>query len=284
VPVPGRRAGGGRGGLRAASGEPSLLHPSSPTPENALTRAAPFQLTVSGLLAKATAVYARNFVPFLLLGALVFAPVVWLDAVRQDRHPREQLPMTLLTMLLTMLLAQVLTGALTFGVVQQLRGTPAPIGAALLRGLQSLLRGLGTGLLVGLLVGLGFLLLIVPGVVLAIRFCVAVPASVIEGTVGPTALRRSAGLVRGNGVTIFWAMVVLGLLFVGVVFVASIAIGIWLASRAGELPQIEGWWWVNLLFQALINTFFSTLMATTYFLLRQGKEQVDAQQMAAAFD
>ncbi|MBM4063021.1 MAG: hypothetical protein FJ265_18290 [Planctomycetes bacterium] len=235
-------------------------------------------------MAKATAVYARNFVPFLLLGALVFAPVVWLDAVRQDRHPREQLPMTLLTMLLTMLLAQVLTGALTFGVVQQLRGTPAPIGAALLRGLQSLLRGLGTGLLVGLLVGLGFLLLIVPGVVLAIRFCVAVPASVIEGTVGPTALRRSAGLVRGNGVTIFWAMVVLGLLFVGVVFVASIAIGIWLASRAGELPQIEGWWWVNLLFQALINTFFSTLMATTYFLLRQGKEQVDAQQMAAVFD
>jgi hypothetical protein len=75
---------------------------------------------------------------------------------------------------------------------------------------------LGPLLLTGILVGLGVLggliLLIIPGIILAIRWSVTGPIVVLEGVSGVAALRRSVELVKGNGMDMFGLLFVTGLL------------------------------------------------------------------------
>ncbi len=63
---------------------------------------------------------------------------------------------------------------------------------------------LGLSILVGLFVGLGFLLFVVPGLILMARFAVAIPALVLEDRSVRDAMHRSRELVRGHGAAIFW--------------------------------------------------------------------------------
>lgn len=62
---------------------------------------------------------------------------------------------------------------------------------------------LAVSILTGLGVGLGFLLLIVPGVLLAIRWAVATPIVMLEGIGARSAMRRSRELVQGHRKAVF---------------------------------------------------------------------------------
>jgi hypothetical protein len=64
----------------------------------------------------------------------------------------------------------------------------------------------------GVLIGLGFVLLIVPGVLLALRWSAAGPVLVLEGRSIPEAMGRSADLTRDRRGSIF----LLFLIFVGI--------------------------------------------------------------------
>jgi hypothetical protein len=65
-----------------------------------------------------------------------------------------------------------------------------------------------TAILIGLGVGLGFLAFIIPGLVLATMWSVAVPVVVCEVRTAPQALGRSRELVRGHGWQVFAVLVV----------------------------------------------------------------------------
>ena len=83
---------------------------------------------------------------------------------------------------------------------------------------------LWVALLVALTVGVGFLLLIIPGLIFLAMFAVAVPAVVVEGQRGTKAMGRSWNLVKGH----FWHVF-------GVVVVAAIIVQVVnsLLSRLG---------------------------------------------------
>lgn len=245
-----------------------------------MAREAQFQLSLGRMLSQSFSVYLRNLIPFLLFGTLMFTPWIVLRVLGAETEVAARTPITLVAMLLQMLLGQLLTGALTYGVVQQLRGQTASIGEVLGHGAKSFLRVLGTGLLSGLLIGLGSLL-IVPGIIFAVRFYVAVPVAVMEGKSGSAAMSRSADLVRGSGWTIFGA-------FLLIILVAAIlggVIGAILAIRSdGSVEAALESLWFEVPIQILMSTFGATIMAVTYFQLRKGKENVDAQDVAAVFD
>jgi len=86
---------------------------------------------------------------------------------------------------------------------------------------------IGAGLLAGLGIGIGFLLLVVPGLILMTLWAVIAPVIVVERSGVIAAFGRSRELVRGNAWQVFWAIltVVVITVVVGAVF-AAIAIAI----------------------------------------------------------
>jgi hypothetical protein len=67
---------------------------------------------------------------------------------------------------------------------------------------------IGAGLLAGIAIGIGFLLLIVPGLILLTIWSVIAPVIVVEHSGVMNAFGRSRELVRGNGWQVFGAIVV----------------------------------------------------------------------------
>ncbi|MDP9189386.1 MAG: hypothetical protein M3O25_09075 [Actinomycetota bacterium] len=90
------------------------------------------------------------------------------------------------------------------------------------------------GILAGIAIGIGFLLLIVPGLILLTIWAVVSPAIVVEneGVIG--AFGRSRELVRGNGWPVFGAIVI-AFLIVIVTQVVFGAIGAAIGDDAGRV-------------------------------------------------
>ena len=66
---------------------------------------------------------------------------------------------------------------------------------------------LGLGIVAGIAIGIGFLLLIVPGLILMTIWSVAAPVLVLERAGVFASLGRSRELVRGNGWQVFGVIV-----------------------------------------------------------------------------
>lgn len=117
---------------------------------------------------------------------------------------------------------------------------------------------LGVSLLSGFGIGLGLLLLVIPGVVLMVRWAVAVPVVMIEGRSPRQALRRSRELVRGNGRAVLNVLLAVGLLtgFVGGL------VGV-LARHQGVI----GFWAIEVLAGALTAPYASHAVTVLYYRL-----------------
>lgn len=234
-----------------------------------------FTLNVGTLISKSFGIYFKNFIPFVFLSALIMSP--WIALRYLLALDPTNVGLSLTATLVSVLMIYVLTGTLTYGVVQQMRGTPAGIGDAISRGMQALPRALGTGLLVGLRTLLFTLLLIVPGIMESVRLYVAIPAAVMEGNGGDTAVQRSIKLTDGSRWPIFGSFFIMALIgFVPLFVIMFVMITV---SGGGEMP-----WWFEVGISLMIQPISAVAMAVCYFLLRQGKEQVSVEDIAAVFD
>lgn len=104
-----------------------------------------------------------------------------------------------------------LSTVLTHSVLARLGGSPAPIRASLLAGLRFWPLAFGVQLVSGIAVLLGLCLLVVPGVVLAIRWLLPVPVIMTEQCGLGDSLRRSTELTQGHrgalfGLVVAWAV------------------------------------------------------------------------------
>jgi hypothetical protein len=95
-------------------------------------------------------------------------------------------------------------------------------------------------ILFGIAVGIGFVLLIIPGLILLVIWSVVAPVTVLERPGVFAAFGRSRGLVRGNGWNVF-AVIVLVFLAVAVIGIAAGVIAAGLGSVGRALVQ----WAVN---------------------------------------
>jgi hypothetical protein len=116
------------------------------------------------------------------------------------------------------------------------------------------------GILLGLAIGIGFLLLIVPGLVVLTLWIFVIPAIVLENRGVGESFGRSRELVRGNGWNVFGVIVLTFVLLLGV----SIAIRLILA------PLDD--WLASLVQQVVANTLvapFAIIVWTlSYYRLR----------------
>jgi hypothetical protein len=178
----------------------------------------------------------------------------------------------------------ILQGTIIYGTVSDLNGKPASVTDSLRVGLYAFLPLLLLGIMIGLACMVGFMLLIVPGVMLAIAWCVAIPAYVVERPNLMDTFGRSADLTRGNRWTIFGLfvlyvivvliieMVLMGL-FGGLVR-AILSGGSTLAIRVIVAPLIN-------VANALVG---ATGAAVLYVELRRVRDGVGPAGLAAIFD
>ena len=134
------------------------------------------------------------------------------------------------------------------------------VGETFERVLPSLNRIVLAGLLLGLAIGVGFLLLIVPGLVVLTLWIFVIPAIVLENRGVGESFGRSRELVRGNGWNVFGVIVLTFVLLLGV----SIALRLILA------PLDD--WLASLIQQIVANTLvapFAIIVWTlSYYRLR----------------
>jgi hypothetical protein len=148
-----------------------------------------------------------------------------------------------------------------------------------------LLGVIGISILVGLGVGAGLIALIVPGVLLAIIWCLSVPAKVLEDKGVIDSMSRSVDLTKNDWGRIF----VIGLLMVvlswGVqaLFQAPIYYGMNLSARAGMRSALLGWQIALqvavFISQSLVGAVGTIAFSLVYYDERVRKEAFDLQLM-----
>jgi hypothetical protein len=177
----------------------------------------------------------------------------------------------------------ILQATIISGAASDLNGRPVSVADCLRIGLRAFLPLIGLSILLGIAIGFGLILLVVPGVILALMWCVAVPAYVVEQPALFDAFGRSADLTRGNRLRIL----ALGVLWV----VAAIIISIVIGMVGGILGFVSGGLYlyvsaaiVQPLIAAISGAVGATLSAVLYIELRRIREGAGPQALAGIFD
>lgn len=188
--------------------------------------------------------------------------------------------------LVMMLLQTLLEAATVHTAVEDLKGRRASLGDAFRVAFGNLLPLIGLGLLQAIAVVIGFLLLIVPGVILSLVWAVTVPALVIERTGVFGAFSRSADLTRDHRGSIF----LLALLYVVLILVVFGVMGALATAVLGLFASgTDLIMWRAVLVDPLINAAVAVVgsvgVSALYFELRWLKSSPDeGQELAAIFD
>jgi len=144
---------------------------------------------------------------------------------------------------------------------------------------------------IGILVGLACLLLIVPGILLMIRWSLAVPAKVLENKSAGDAMSRSSELSKGNRGRIFVIWFLFTVLSIGVSMLLQWPVQIAAGGARGvaAMQHAAVGWQIASLVATFISTCLVGPLATIAFSLvyydeRVRKEAFDLQLMMATLD
>ena len=254
---------------------------------------APAAFDIGRTLSRAVTVLGRNFAPFAVASAvLVGLPMLALGvfqstAIRPDASNINTIGFAvagLLFLPLSVVCGALLQSAVIYGAVNDWNGQRATLGATLAAAFNRVLPLIGVSILVGVLTFLAALLLIIPGILVALAYAVATPAVVMEpgrGVFG--ALTRSADLTRNKRWAIFIvllvvlaAAMVLGMVTSGLS--AVLGIGSPLVMMKVQMLAVRP------LTQSITTLFGAVISASIYYELRTIKEGIGAEALASIFD
>ncbi len=237
-------------------------------------------------------VIGRNIVPFgiitLLLAGVPTALLTWwqMTTVTAGPLPHAQLQVTVVSLIVNLALFGVLQASIVYGSIRDLEGRRPALGEMAMAGLRTAVPAIGVGILFSLAVAFGTILFIVPGVMLACAWIVALPVAVVERTGIFAAFGRSSELTKGSRWRIFGLLVVyfLILLLVGLV-VGGLSGGLLHPARmplggAGLAPTLV----TNLVVNVAYYLIATTLVAVIYQELRTIREGVSPADLAGVFD
>ncbi|MBI1180107.1 MAG: hypothetical protein GC201_06075 [Alphaproteobacteria bacterium] len=240
---------------------------------------------IGGIISQSFSVLSRNVVPFgvlallfvavpqLVLNKVFFGTMVGPGAGFSFGNLRAIGAMGIISAVL----ALILYGSLVFGTFRDLSGRPASVGDSIGRGLATALPILGLFIVAGIAIGIGYILFIIPGVILSLMWAVAVPAAVVERPGVFAALGRSADLTRGHR----WQILGLALVYAVIVIAFTIAVGLatLIVSFVPLLPVL-----VTAVANALVAAFGAVTFTVLYSELRRIKDGVGVDAIAQVFD
>jgi len=175
-------------------------------------------------------------------------------------------------LILVGILLLVILGAITQ--ILAARATEGPLGTnasldfapAVQAALPRLPNVILTTLAVLFLVFLGFVALILPGIVILVMLCVALPACILEDLSPIAALKRSRELTRGNRWRLLGLVLLNGLILIGVGVVVSLPLGLasTLPGPAGGVFSI-----ISSAVEGLVGVFIAVLYTHAFLDLRR---------------
>jgi len=112
----------------------------------------------------------------------------------------------LIVLLLTVLVSLLVYPAMTHTQLQSVRGQKVSFGQALGVGKKFILRTIGLAIVAGVLIVLGFIALIVPGLILITKFFFSYYVMIDQDLGVVEALKTSSGLVKGRAMAV-WGLV-----------------------------------------------------------------------------
>ena len=246
------------------------------------------KLDIGRVIQQLFQVLGRNFASFFVLAlVLIGTPSAVINYLQLSSVRPGELPQigmgVVYAGLAALILSAILQASLIYATVQDLSGQKKPIGDSLATGLRAFLPLILLTILLSLGIGLGFVLLIVPGVMLACAWCVAVPVLVAERRGVFETFGRSADLTRGNR----WRIFALFLLYLVAAIVVSAVIGAF-AGVGAAVAALQGGFSpifaiVNALGSAVTAVVGATGVAVLYVELRQAREGTGAEALAEVF-
>ncbi|MGP0088592.1 MAG: hypothetical protein ACLPKB_01310 [Xanthobacteraceae bacterium] len=235
-------------------------------------------LAVGRVLSRAWIVFTNNFVIFFITALVISLPGLLIESANAPgaaANPSSVLWKIGVGFPLALILNTIGEAVIVFGAFQDLRGQPVRLGEALQKGLARFFPILGLAVVSSLGIAIGILLVVVPGVILAIMWSVALPVCVLE-QLGPiSSLGRSSALTKGYR----WKIFGMVLLLVIANFLGSFVVGLVLAPVSFMTVAIGGLVWT-----ALWTAYYNSVLVMIYHDLRVSKEGVDVEQIAAVFD
>ncbi|TMK36463.1 MAG: hypothetical protein E6G58_05475 [Actinobacteria bacterium] len=179
-----------------------------------------------------------------------------------------------ITYFIAVAIQQLLIGALTRGAAGALIGRDVDVSASYQYAFSRLGPLIGLALLVALVVGVGFILLVIPGIIILVFLAVSVPAFIIEGLGVTDSMSRSWKLVSGS----WWhtlAVILVAAIIAGVINGILTAIG-------GN--SFFGAWILSAIAQIITAPFVALVSVVLYVDLRARHESLTASTLAADLD
>jgi hypothetical protein len=243
--------------------------------------AMPRTLRLADVFSKSFAIYIRRFIPFIILTVVASIPnyiAVFVIGTPTFNGPEDAASFATtrgIAALVSFITQSLVSGAVMYGVVQELRGRTFSVSDSLGIALRRILPIVGVGISTGVLIVLATILLIVPGLILACMYFVAMPVCVAENTGVFKSLSRSRSLTKGYRWQVFgtFILVLLAGLILGAIMGAIFA----LAGQFALLVATQA-------AAALIGSFNGVLVSVFYYQLRVAKEGVDIEKIAGVFD
>lgn len=253
------------------------------------------KLDIGRVISGTFAVIGRNIVTFgvlsLLLAGLPTAIIAYVQASNIEPGAAfnlgpgyfQALGYSGLAALIT---SAILQSALVYGTVQDMNGVRPSIADCLANGLRAFLPLIGLSILLALAIVFGFILLIVPGIMMLCAWCVAVPSLVADRTGVFGAFTRSAELTRGNRWRIFALFIVVWV--IAIVIGAVIGAVAMAATFGGALDPVAlarspGQIAANLISNTLSTMVGSTGAAVLYVELRRLRDGLGPQWLSEIF-
>lgn len=216
--------------------------------------------------------YRRHFLTFVEVGLLLMVPAAFLDVFGSP----------LIGSLAATLAHMLAIGAMVYLASQAFLGEPVSLGLALKTGGRAILPLLIWGVLYSLGLMVGFMLLIVPGILLVIRWFAWIPVVVIERRWDP--FGRCATLAKGAGGRI--ALVSLLCYLIAALPVIALHVGAIMLSEetgASAFDVIEAPWmtFATSALGALTLPFSNCVLTVLYYDQRVRREGFDVSHSAA---
>jgi hypothetical protein len=257
------------------------------------TEAGSIQFSIGSVLSSSFGVYARNFVSFTVLGLVIGLislafQLLYANEAALAATAEFDFVSTGLGLIVGLLVSGLTQAAVIYGTFQDLRGSKAGLGDCISRGLAAIIPVIVASLIFSIVSGIGFLLLLVPGIIVVLLWWLFVPAIVVEQKGIFESFGRSAELTKGRRWQILGLLLVMVLLMfiVGLVIVIGfVAAAVMFGAAAGD-PS-ESLFVISIVqygVSSIVTVFMAVVTAVSYYYLRSEKEGVGIEDLASVFD
>jgi len=256
-------------------------------------------LSTGELLDRTFALYRTHFMLFVGIAALPHLILLAYELAGITVRPNPQNLATVFwtflwaigTGVVTLLVGAAAQAATVVAVSQVHLERPTSVTDAFSRVKHRMATVVGLTIVMGIAIGMGFLLLIVPGVLLTLMWSLAVPVAVLENKGLGDAMSRSSQLTQGNRGRIFVIWLLFAVLSLAVVLLLQwpITLATVTMTRNGNatnalvLMQVVSVV-VSFISQSLVSPLATIAFALVYYDERVRKEAFDLQLMMTTLD